>query len=112
MLLRALQSGDDEAGRAAAINVEGHMKMLEEAADRSSADAKTSRRFRTMVQAMRAKLRPVLGLAAMLDERLARNAAPAEVNVSPLALEIRRRREALKRTGAAVRGEPLPQGTA
>ena len=110
-LFAAMESGDDMESRNAAIHADGLMRSLEEAvaAPAAAASPDSLWRLKRVLGRVRAKLNPVLALAKAGFEEKVRT--PAEVNVSSLALELRRRRQQLRRAPAALRRlSSLPLG--
>lgn len=95
VLLAAMEAGDDAAARKAAGHVDGAMSSLEkeEAAARVAqlCDDDSMERLRGALARVRWRLKPLLTLA-----RAGAMAQAAEVNMSPLANELRRRREQLR----------------
>ena len=96
-LLAAMESGDDMASQNAAIRADGLVRTLEEAiaAPMAASSPDSVSRLKRALTRVRSKLNPVLALAKLSTRNNV--SAPAEVNISPLAIELRRRREALRR---------------
>ena len=85
------------ASQTAAIRADGLVRTLEEAiaAPMAASSPDSVGRLKRALTRVRSKLNPVLALAKLSTRNNV--SAPAEVNISPLAIELRRRREALRR---------------